>query len=249
MALVDGSGLAEGEATTEGAGSLLFNPDGLIEGAATVVGAGGLIHLVSGHAGGSGSLLYDISVLGAGVAEGAATVQGDGLRLVLVSHRITGTSSMTFSYPRPMLGTSVMVGEPTVTCVPRPVSVTVTPSKSFRYLQEWARGDLALFISDPAGPVSPYLVTYTLFKIRSDKTWFQVGPADRTPARGAVGEYYVTGRAGESGQPGLWAVRWTFQRSIASAFQTKSQRFLVVDAAAARDPRDVTQRVRRYGWT
>jgi hypothetical protein len=128
------------------------------------------------------------------------------------------------------------------------VRAVVAPPKTFRYLQVLQRGDLPIYICSRNGPVSPYAVSYTLYQQRPDGTKFQVGPAGRTPAEGEVGEYYVTGRAGESGQPGCWTVVWTWQRSFDGATETKNMEFRVEDAVLAADPRDVTVRVRKYGW-
>lgn len=119
---------------------------------------------------------------------------------------------------------------------------------SFRYLQAFQRGDLPLFVSDAEGPVSPYLVVFTMFFVRPDGSRAQVGPSYRTPVQGDVGEFYATGRAGESGQPGCWMIRWQYQRSFDSDVQCKDMYFRVLDAVQAADPRDTLQRCRKYGW-
>lgn len=80
------------------------------------------------------------------------------------------------------------------------------------------RGDLPLFIRDPAGnPASPFKVTYTLFYyIKGLVTPVQVGPEGRTPVTADLGEYYVSAVGGEGGQTGDWYVRWTWQESFGS---------------------------------
>lgn len=80
------------------------------------------------------------------------------------------------------------------------------------------RGDLPLYIWDPAGnPAAPYAVTYTLFYYAPGSSCAaQAGPADRVPATLDSGEYYVTGVAGSCGQPGDWYVRWVWQESFGS---------------------------------
>ena len=80
------------------------------------------------------------------------------------------------------------------------------------------RGDLPLIIRDPVGnPAAPAVVTYTMFRyLKNCPTPVQVGPLNRTPVTAELGEYYVSGVAGENGQPGDWFVRWVYQESIDS---------------------------------
>ena len=79
----------------------------------------------------------------------------------------------------------------------------------FKWGQVFQRGDLPIFITDLANnPVSPFKVTYTLFYVGSGCAR-QVGPADRVPVQADVGEYYVSGVAGECAQPGDWLVEWS----------------------------------------
>lgn len=81
------------------------------------------------------------------------------------------------------------------------------------------RGDLPLYVSDAAGnPLSPQTVRFTLFRYNpGNPNPVQIGPADRTPVQADIGEYYVTGIAGEcGGQPGDWFVRWTYQYNSSS---------------------------------
>jgi hypothetical protein len=80
------------------------------------------------------------------------------------------------------------------------------------------RGDLPLFIRDPAGnPASPAVVSFTLFYYpKGSSNPQQVGAANRTPVTADLGEYYVSGVSGEGGQPGDWYVRWVYQESVDS---------------------------------
>jgi len=61
-----------------------------------------------------------------------------------------------------------------------------------------------------------------------------------------IGEFYVTGLAGEGGQPGDWLIRWEVQNSAGAHIQTIEQRFQVLDAVAV-SPRD-GHRVNKHGW-
>jgi hypothetical protein len=114
-------------------------------------------------------------------------------------------------------------------------------------MEFFQRGDLAIYIRDAAGPVSPVRVVYTLYQKRPNGTRFQVGPS-RLPVKGDVGEYYATGRAGELGQPGDWVIVWEYQESPQFKAQTKEMTFRVLDAVMANDPMDATVRCRKYGW-
>lgn len=256
-----GTSLVWGETHPFGAGAALgagvLNPStanilagasGVAAGTSVVGGSAGVLILSSGHASGQGTLAWNYLVDGAGIATGASSMTGAGFKYVTAVGRMLGTSRMVWSYPMPMRGRSVMVGHAEVVCVPPLLRTNCTPPKTLRYLELIQRGDLAIYISDRQGPVSPVRVTYTMYWVRANGTRLQVGPADRIPARGAVGEFYATGRAGEQGQPGNWVIKWSFQYSFQSSVQTKEQCFCVKDAVLAADPRDTTVRVRKMGW-
>lgn len=118
----------------------------------------------------------------------------------------------------------------------------------FQWNQFFQPTDLQFFVRDSFGPVDPNSVRFTLFWYRNGVP-FQAGPANRVPGHGpGLGQFYVTGRAGEGGQPGQWLVRWQYQRFFFSEINQKEFRFVVQDAVAAADPRDITQRVLKYGW-
>jgi hypothetical protein len=88
-----------------------------------------------------------------------------------------------------------------------------------------------------------YMVSTTGIKHR-------VGPQDRAPANVSVGRYYVTGTAGENGQPGCWAVVWRYQKTYSEPSVEKLVQFRVVDAVLAGD-RHGNEKMRRhckYGW-
>ncbi len=120
--------------------------------------------------------------------------------------------------------------------------------KTFRYLHVFQRGDLPIYVFDSTGPVVPARIVFTLFFVRPNGALKQVGPLHRTPVAGMAGEFYATGRAGESDQPGCWVIRWEFQRTLNDAIQIKEMAFQVLDAALASDPQDITVRCRKFGW-
>jgi hypothetical protein len=120
--------------------------------------------------------------------------------------------------------------------------------KTFRYLHVFQRGDLPIYVFNATGPVVPERIVFTVYFVRPGGALKQVGPPRRTPVAGMEGEFYATGRAGESDQPGCWMIRWEFQRTLSEAVQTKDMYFQVLDAVLANDPRDTTPRCRKYGW-
>ncbi len=244
-----GAGTAAGQATVAGTAAVIRGAAGIAAGAATVVGAPGVLILVTGFVNGDGEAVFNPYTDGAGTAAGAATVTGDALRIISVRGRVAGTSSFKWvGAPLPIHGTSFLVGNPVVDRHLPAIRAIVSPSKSFRYLQGFRRGDLPVYICDRSGPVSPVWIRFTLYRVLVDGSRWRKGPAQRAPAQGQVGEYYATGRAGESGQPGDWVIVWEFRRNLQSATQSKEMEFQVLDAALAADPRDVTVRCRKYGW-
>lgn len=245
---VNASGTASGVGTMTATVSVLRGGVGIAAGSSTVTGSGGVVYISTGQIGGLGELLWDNFVDSDGSISGLATVTGYGRRILWARGWIFGSSRMTFSYPLPIYGKGTLTGSPVVDRVPLAIYAIVAPSKCFRYLQTFQRGDLPIYISNPAGAVSPVRVAYTLYQVRPDGSRRQVGPLNRTPVQGIVGEFYATGRAGESGQPGEWVIRWEFQRTFQSEVQTKEMSFRVLDAVLAADPRDSLVRCRKYGW-
>lgn len=120
--------------------------------------------------------------------------------------------------------------------------------KAFGWLQLLQRGDLTLKLKGPRGhSLRPIQVQFRTFQVRADGSKFQVGPI-RTPVEGALGEFYVTGYAGELGQPGEWEVEWRYQKDRGSPVQIVQERFLVKDAVSAKTAKDVTVRKNKTGW-
>jgi hypothetical protein len=127
-------------------------------------------------------------------------------------------------------------------------AITMGP-KSFRWLQPLQRGDLSVFVCDDRGAITPVRVAYSLIQLRLDGTRKYVGPQERTPVAGGVGEFYATGRAGESGQPGEWVIEWVYQRTYQSDLQRTEMPFQVLDAVAVGDPREQLERKIKFGWS
>lgn len=243
------AGTASGAATVSGTAAVLAGIGETIPGTATTAGSVGLNQISTGQVSGTSIVSVDLTTPASGTAAGTSTVsQVTPTRFRDFSGYIFGKGTLVWSYPRPMVGKTVIASHVVVTTVEPAIRAVVAPPKCFRYHQGLQRGDLSIFISVRAGPLSPYKVTYTMFQLRPSGSRFQVGPAHRTPSSGSVGEYYATGRAGDAGQPGDWIIRWEYQRSFGGAFQTKEQEFRVLDAVLANDPKDSTVRIRKYGW-
>jgi hypothetical protein len=202
--------------------------------------------IFTGITGGSSEFIYAPYKDLEGQADGVGEISGDPLYVVGFSGQIAGTSSFEISYPLPIHGTSSISG--VLEVISHTVyGATTCPSKCFRYMEFFQRGDLAIYIRNAVGPVSPVRVVYTLYQQRPNGTRFQVGPS-RLPVSGDVGEYYATGRAGELGQPGDWVIVWEYQESRSVKPQYKEMTFRVSDAVMADSSQDATVRCRKYGW-
>lgn len=243
-----GAGTVYGVATPSGAATTSYHTSSSVSGGSSTTAEAGVLRLSSGTTSGSGTLDWDYFVNGAGQSNGQATVSGAGFRTVIARGRIIGTGSLLWSVPLPIYGKATMVGEPVVDHHLPAVRAIVAPPKSFRYLQLLQRGDLPIYICDSSGPVSPVWVGFTMYQVLPCGARKRVGPFQRTPAKGLVGEFYATGRAGETGQPGNWVIVWEWRHNFNGVLQNKEMEFQVLDAVAAADPRDVTVRCRKYGW-
>lgn len=232
---------------------------GTSTGSGSITANAALSQLLSGTTLGSGVLSIPL-LLAAGTAFGLATVTGAAGFLIGVSGRVQGQGKLLLSgYPDTLYGTSAMTGElvvermPPTVCYCSSASSTAdgsisNPGGPFKWEESFQVGDLSLFVRDSVGSVNPNAVSYTLYWIRNGVP-YQAGPANRVPARGpSVGQFYVTGRVGDFGQPGDWMVRWYYQRFLFSETNVVEYRFVVQDALAAADPRDSTVRVLKYGW-
>jgi hypothetical protein len=219
---------------------------GTVTGSGVLTGSASLAQLLSGNLTGSGVLSIP-GLEASGTVFGSSTVIGDALRTIGVSGVIQGQGTLFLSgVPDTVYGTSSLTGELVSEVIPPPLSQP-TELKTFRWGEFFQPEDLTLYLRDSSGPVMPNSVSYTLYWLRNGVP-FQAGPADRTPVRGVLGEFYATGKVGEFGQPGDWLIRWHYQRNFFSPLQEVEFRFVIQDALAAADPRDVTVRVQKYGW-
>ena len=116
---------------------------------------------------------------------------------------------------------------------PRPLSPNV-----FRFGHVFQRGDLPIYLKDLGGnPIDPFSITFTLYRypkdheIQHNPNLIRVGPCDRRPVKADIGEYYVTGVAGECGQPGEWVVKWKYQETSLTTTIEADSAFTVWDTS------------------
>lgn len=248
MALVDASGTASGVGSATGACTLLFHSSGTGVGSSSIQGGFGLNLIFTGITSGEGSVAWDYLLEGAGTVVGSSTASGAGALWVNSPGYAEGSSRLAWSFPLPAQGTSFASAFAIVERHLPAVTAVLPAPKTFRYLQWFQKGDLPIFIRDARGPVSPVRISYTFFFVRLDGTRVQMGPKNRVPVKGDVGEFYASGRAGELGQPGSWVIRWEFQKDCGSVPQSNEMCFRVHDAVLAASCTDATVRVRKYGW-
>ncbi len=94
------------------------------------------------------------------------------------------------------------------------------------------RGDLPIYLTDFSNnQIDPFMIRYTLFYNQpGNPNPVQVGPARRVPVRAALGEYYVSGIAGDCGVAGDWFVEWYYQENSDSEEVMDNYPFRVVDS-------------------
>lgn len=173
-------------------------------------------------------------------------VAGPGIRIVSASVRLQGGSKVTISMPTPMVGYGNLSAFYVVDKILPPLCQQTTPP-TLRWGQDIQRGMLGVWLSDYVNcPISPFRVSYTLFMVTPSGQLTQVGPCNRTPAKGDIGEFYVTGIAGDLGQPGRWLIRWTYQVSFNGPCYYEQMPFDVLDAWLARVPDP--NRICKKGW-
>lgn len=245
MAIFDASATASGSSLATAIAGLLAHASTDLSGEGALTSSAGI--LVITNATFSGSSTFDWNYFGDGSAaiSGTSSFSAAAVRIVPSSATIGGTSFFTYSTPLHMLGSSFMS---VAVQVDTPIKAITMGPKTFSWMQLLQRGDLAIFICDAQSGVSPYAIKYRMLYARPDGTFKPVGPQNRTPAAGQVGEFYATGRAGELGQPGNWVIEWTFQRTYQAEHQVVEMPFQVYDAVLAADPLDITDRKQKYGW-
>jgi len=269
MALYDVDGTATGTATVSGTAAVVLAfgdtltggssadvpgildvvPDEVLDGSSNVTGSVEILVNVSGLVQGSGEAL-DATVLDAsGLIIGASPVTGDATRLLSVSGYSIGAGNFVVSVPEPIVGAAIVTAYMEVTKVPLPILEQPTVSLAFRWGYHFTRGDLQLQVLDGRGnPFGPVCVSYTLYQMQPGCALKQIGPSGRKPVNNGVGCYYVTGTAGECGQPGLWAVRWRYQRTFGAPAIEHDCYFRVVDSVSSPIPGDTLERYCKKGW-
>ena len=204
---------------------------------------------VSGFVSGSGDLIDASLIEIAGVSIGSGDISGGLHREVGISGSSWGSSALNLSIPEPIYGIAVVTAYMDVIHVPLPICELTTISTIFRWGHVFTLGDLEFSLQDSCGnPFTPVSVSYTLYQMQQGDTLKQIGPSGRIPASYKVGCFYVTGTAGECGQPGLWAVCWKYQRTFSSSIIEEEHYFQVVDSVSCPIPGDNLARCCKYGW-
>lgn len=241
--------------TTTGAGDLpTSTPVKVVVTAGSVVGVSGVsteaqrTMIFGAQAYGFGGVEDHLTLYTAGSTVGQGFVTGFLVRRSPMYGQTIGASRFFESYPQPMIGRGFITGIVVVDRIPCPVSCPLVASpKSFRWGYTFTRCDLTLQLREPGGnPFSPIIVLYRMFRALPGGALQPVGPFNRIPVRDGVGDYYVTGTAGELGQPGDWVIEWRWQRSTFSPTQVERFPFRVLDAVAAGDT--CLCRTTKYGW-
>jgi hypothetical protein len=249
MTLFDASGAVEGTGAATGAAVVRVARALAFGGSASVTARAGVGQLVSATFHGGSALDWESVVDAVAAFSGASSVEADGSVRVASKAFAHGGSRFLYRTPLVIQGSSFISILPVIDRHLRPLRAITLGPKTFRWLQPLQRGDLSVFVCERHTPLIPFRVTYSLAQVRPDGTRKYVGPRGRVPAAGDVGEFYATGRAGESGQSGQWVIEWTFQRTQQSAGEAAEMRFQVLDAAAVGDPRDRLPRKTKFGWS
>jgi hypothetical protein len=249
MTLFDASGTSDGTSTASSAASVWVSCALTFQGSGSFTGLAGVGHLASAYFPGASAFTWNYFVDAASVFTGEASGTADGSARVAVKAYARGSSRFLYNTPFIIQGTSSFWIAPVVDRHLPPLKAITLGPKAFRWLQLLQRGDLPVLVCDRHLPIVPYRVTYNLAQLRPDGSRQYVGPRNRVPAAGDAGEFYATGRAGESGQAGQWLIEWTFQRAPDALPEVAEMRFQVVDAVAAGDPRERLPRKIKFGWS
>lgn len=268
MPLYDIDGTTVGQATVDGSLAVFASLIEVLSGGSSAAASTPLIHDIvdplvgqanvsastqavfnmSGFLAGAGALIDARLLDVAGVAVGGSSVTADLLRIVGVAGYLQGSSQMDLSVPEPIFGVAVVTAYMEVIHVPPPVCETPRVTTSFRWGHQFGRGDLDICLVAAGGnPVAPVCMSYTLYQVVRGCQLIQVG-GPRKPIQTNVGCYYITGTAGECGQPGLWAIRWSYQRTSGDPMMEKLCYFTVLDSVLSPVPGDTLQRSCKYGW-
>lgn len=249
MALLDASGAADGTSTVTSDAAVRVARAAAFGGSASVVAAAGVGYLSNATFPGTSSLAWKYTLDASATFAGVAASAGNGSVSVAAKALAEGSSRFLYIPPHWFRGTAFITVVPVVDRHLRPLRAITLGPKTFRWLQPLQRGDLPVFVCDGHTPMTPFRVTYSLLQVRADGSRRYVGPRDRVPAAGEVGEFYATGEAGQGGQAGPWLIEWQLQRTAGSRPEFVEMRFRVLDAVAVGVPRDQLPRKTKFGWS
>ena len=188
--------------------------------------------LVSGLIHGLGTLSMRDTTL-SGHIFGSTNLSSNLVRVRYFHGHIAGSSRLSFAQPMPIQCGCNLSAFLDVVKVPRPICCK-TQLKAFHWGQALQRGDLGVWLTQIGrGPISPYRVTYTLYQGLPGGVPKLIGPQERHPAQGDLGEYYATGTAGLGGQPGRWRIIWRYQLTYGGIVYEEPMCFMVNDAIAS----------------
>ena len=221
----------------------LYTGSATTSGTSNLEGWMGISYISTGWLSGTSTLEWDWIREGSATIDGTSTVTADGIRVRTAKAVSVGSSQFLDGSPPVLSGTSLMTEMAQVS-----THVVATGLRTFIWMQLFQRGNLAVQFCDGENPVIPYDVYYRLTFIRPDGSRMRVGPRKKIPARGGAGEYYVTGLAGEHGQPGEWLVQWFYKHYPTSSIKTVEMSFQILDAVLCGCSYDLTDRQTVYGW-
>lgn len=221
----------------------------LLMGGSSLTGSPESIIDFSGYTGGAGDVIDARLLTVGGTSTGISALSGTPVRIVGVSGYALGGSRFGISVPEPIYGVAIVTAYMEVIHVPLPICETPQVDKQFRWGHQFGRGDLELRVTDNLGnPLGPVCVSYTMYQLQKGCAPKQYGPSGRKPGTERVGTYYATGTAGECGQPGLWLIRWSYQKTFGGATVEKDCYFWVLDSVLCPVPGDTLTRTCKYGW-
>ena len=206
--------------------------------------------LFGGQAYGYGMLEDELALALSGTTVGAGSLSGQPIRVAaLKGDPSYGIWTFHESTLEPSCGKGWLTGLMHVDRVPCPIACTpIVPT--FRWGQDFPPGELMIAFTDEAGiPFAPCSVVFRLFQVLSTGVLFPTGPANCRPVacQRRLGVYYVTGTAGELGQPGDWVIEWCWQKSPCDVSRVVQRCFKVLDLVA-QTPGDPC-RIKKYGWS
>ncbi len=161
---------------------------------------------------------------------------------------VGGGIALLVGMPEPAIGSGQLVAIPEILHFP-PLCVCGPRPFTYPFGRQIARKDLIFQITDAAGnPITPFRVTYALFRVLASGALLPFGDRQRHPALISVGRFYPTFRSDDLGQPGNWLIRWTYQESSSSVPVVKDLLFRIHDSFHSKVWMDVTPRRHKHGW-